>query len=184
MENSKTLSRSTVSGRLLIAAGAVVGSVVLPQLVHMVGAFSGLGSALGEAFLPMHFFVILAGLLAGPVAGVLAGGLAPVLSYVLSGMPSEAMLPFIMIELLGYGLIAGLLAEHKMNNFAKLVLVQVGGRALRSAAVLFAVYFLHAQTLPVASIWNSLRIGLPGILLQWCVLPLLLYRIDRMENRK
>jgi hypothetical protein len=51
-------------------------------------------------------------------------------------------------------------------------------------AVLFAVYALHTQALPVASIWNSLRIGLPGILLQWCILPLLLYRIDRMENRK
>lgn len=182
MEHSEILSRSTLSGRLMIAAGAVVGSVVLPQLVHMVGAFSGLGSALGEALLPMHFFVILAGFLAGPVAGVLAGGLAPILSYALSGMPTEAMLPFIMLELLGYGLLAGLLANRKMNNLAKLILIQLGGRMLRSLAVIFAVYAIHASNLPVSSIWNSVRIGLPGILLQWCILPLLLYRIERMER--
>ena len=54
----------------LAAAGM---AVALPQLVHALGAFAGLGTGLGELLLPMHLPVMLAGMLWGPVAGLACG---------------------------------------------------------------------------------------------------------------
>lgn len=177
-----TKARHTVGGKLLLAAGAIAGAVMLPQLVHLIGAVSGVGSALGELLLPMHFFVILAGFLAGPAVGFAVGACAPLVSHLLSGMPSETVLPFMMIELIGYGLAAGLLGKTRLNGFLKLLSVQLGGRLLRAAAVLVAVYAFDLQAVGVASIWSTVRVGLLGILLQWCLLPLLLSWLDRSET--
>ena len=182
MNQILTKARHTVGGKLLLTAGAVTGAVLLPQLVHLIGAVSGVGSALGELLLPMHFFVILAGFLAGPAVGFSVGACAPLISHLLSGMPSETVLPFMMIELIGYGLVAGLLSETKINGFLKLFVAQLGGRLLRAAAVLVAVYAFNLQTIGVVSIWNTVRVGLLGILLQWCLLPLLLSWLNRSET--
>ncbi|MBQ8440925.1 MAG: ECF transporter S component [Clostridia bacterium] len=174
--------RNTVKGKILLTLAAVVGSVALPQIVHLIGAFSGAGTALGELLLPMHFFVLLAGFLAGPAAGAATGAIAPLISTLLSGMPRAAVLPFMMIELLGYGLIAGLLSKARMNNLFKLLIAQLGGRVLRAGAVVFSVYVLQSSAMPMASIPNMITSGLVGILLQICILPLLLYRLKDLEK--
>ncbi len=174
--------KNTVRGKILLTVGAVAGAVALPQIVHMIGAFSGVGTALGELLLPMHFFVLLAGFLAGPAAGAVVGAFAPLISTLLSGMPREAVLPFMMIELLGYGLIAGLLSKTRMNNLCKLLIAQVGGRLMRAGAVVFAVYLLNSNTVSLMSILNMIQSGLLGILLQLCILPLLLYRLRGLEK--
>lgn len=177
-------ARRSLRGKLVLTICAIAGSVALPQLVHLIGAASGLGTALGEAFLPMHFFVFLVGLLAGPAAGTVTGACAPLISCLLSGMPRATGLPFMMIELLGYGLIAGLLSEVKLNLFVKLLLAQLGGRILRAAAVLTAVYGFGLQTVSVASVWTSVLTGLFGILLQWCIIPLVLFRLKAGEDQR
>lgn len=177
-------ARKTVKGKLLLTVIAILGSVALPQLVHVVGRLSGVGTALGELLLPMHFFVLLAGLLAGPSVGVVTGAFAPLLSYLLSGMPREAVLPFMLIELVGYGLLAGLMSEVKMHSFVKLLVAQVGGRVLRAAAVLIAIYGFHVETVSVSSIPNMIVSGVIGILLQWCILPLILFRLNASGDRE
>ena len=90
------------------------------------------------------------------------------------------MLPFMMIELLCYGLFAGLMRTARIPSLGKVVLAQIGGRAVRAAAILIAFYGLGSTAIPVAIIWRSIATGLPGLLLQWALLPLLLYWI---ENR-
>ena len=174
--------RQTVRGKLLLTACAVAGAVALPQLVHLIGAFSGVGTMLGELLLPMHFFVLLAGFLAGPAVGAATGALAPLVSILLSGMPRATVLPFMMSELLGYGLMAGLLCNLRINRFSKLLIAQIVGRALRAGAVLLAVFAFGSNAVPISSIPNMIRTGLVGILLQWCILPLLLARLNAMEN--
>ena len=69
------LAKSRLSVKFQVIAGlaAIVGAVALPQLFHVIGAVSGLGTSLGETFLPMHIPVILAGFIAGPFAGAAAG---------------------------------------------------------------------------------------------------------------
>ena len=179
--NGKTLVLNTWKTKTLASLLAVIAAVAIPQLVHMVGAVSGLGTSLGETLLPMHFAILVLGLLAGPVAGV-AGAISPLLSFALSGMPSVVMLPFMMIELAGYGIAAGLVANAKMPVFVKLVIAQLAGRALRSIAVLIAFYGFGAG-LPVASIWSSIVVGLPGILLQWAIIPLLMFWIYKKAQK-
>ena len=120
--------RLSVKVQTIATLAAIVGAVAVPQVFHLLGAASGLGTSLGEAFLPMHLPIILVGLLAGPYAGAIAGLLGPLASFALSGMPGIVMLPFMMIELCGYGLSAGLLRNTKLPTFGKVVIAQIAGR--------------------------------------------------------
>src|SRR4030043_1277300 len=52
----------------------------------------------GPTFLPMHIFVLIAGLLCGWRAGLLVGLFTPLVSYFISGMPAIRLLPQVIIE--------------------------------------------------------------------------------------
>lgn len=179
----RTKPKVSVKVQTLATVGALAAAVALPQVFHAVGAVSGLGTALGETFLPMHLPILLVGLTAGPAAGAISGVLAPLVSFALSGMPTAAMLPFMMIELLCYGLFAGFMRTARIPSLGKVVLAQVGGRAVRAAAILIAFYGLGSTAIPVAIIWRSIATGLPGLLLQWALLPLLLYWIENRSHK-
>lgn len=185
MMNTKTIAMEkkglSVKAQSLAIIGAVAAGVAIPQLVHTIGSVSGLGTSLGEALLPMHLPIMLVGLLAGPYAGVAAGILTPVLSHLLTGMPMLMMLPFIGAELVAYGLIAGLLKSVKLSAFAKLLVIQIGGRAVRAVATLLGVY-AFGSGVAVASIWTSIVVGLLGIVLQWILLPLIMFRIEHARD--
>lgn len=180
MTTTAVKSKLSVRTQVLATIGAIAGAVILPQLFHLMGAVSGLGTALGETFLPMHLPVILAGLLAGPYVGAIAGVLSPLVSFALSGMPTAMMLPFMMIELCVYGLASGLLRSAKMPTILKVVIAQLAGRAVRAIAILLAVYAFGSSAVPIAVIWNSIAVGIFGLLLQWTLIPLAVYRV---ENR-
>lgn len=177
------LQKETLKTKSAAILTAVVLAVALPQLFHIAGAVSGTGTALGQAFLPMHLPILLIGLLAGPFVGATAGALSPLLSFALTGMPVAAMVPFMMIELAGYGLFAGLLMQTKMPVIAKLLLAQLAGRALRAAAVLIAVYGMGSESIAVSSIWTSIAAGLPELALQWCLIPLAVFWLQNREKR-
>ena len=93
--------KMSVKSQTFGALAALVSAVTLPQMIHALGAAAGLGTSLGEMLLPMHLPIILAGLLAGPFAVGTAGFLSPLISFALTGMPTIAMLPFMVIELAG-----------------------------------------------------------------------------------
>ena len=176
--------RLSVKVQTLAALAAIIGAVAVPQVFHVLGAASGLGTSLGEAFLPMHLPIILVGLLAGPYAGAIAGLLGPLASFALSGMPGAVMLPFMMIELCGYGLSAGLLRNANIPTFGKVIISQISGRAARAIAILAAVYLLGNESVNVTSIWTSITAGLFGIALQWALLPLIVYRVEDMKKHE
>lgn len=184
MSISRTRELPSVKVQALATLAAIVGAVAIPQIFHVVGAISGLGTGLGEAFLPMHLPIILVGLLAGPYAGAIAGAFGPLVSFALSGMPGLAMLPFMVIELAAYGLIAGLLRTANMPTIAKVLLVQVGGRVVRAAAILFAVGVLGNATVAVATIWMSVLAGLPGLILQWGLIPLIMFWVEHRAAKE
>lgn len=172
----------SVKIQTLAAIAAIVGAAAVPQIFHALGAVSGLGTSLGETFLPMHLPIILAGLLAGPYAGAIAGLLGPLASFAISGMPGIVMLPFMMIELCAYGLFAGLLRNVKLPTIAKVVTVQIAGRAVRAAAILIAVYALGNESIRVSAIWTSIGTGIFGLALQWSLLPLIVYRVENLKK--
>lgn len=182
MTNSMALNRRTVKTQTLITLTAVVAALALPQIFHIIGVASGVGPALGEAFLPMFLPVLLAGLLGGPVVGLVAGMVSPLLSFALSGMPAAVMLPNFIAELAGYGLVAGLLFNVKMPVICKLLIAQIGGHALKAAVILLSVYALGNHAIPVTLIWSSIATGLPGIILQWSLIPLIVFWVNNRKN--
>lgn len=174
----------SVKVQSLSVVTAIVGAVALPQLFHAMGAVSGLGTSLGETFLPMHLPIILAGLLAGPYVGAIAGLLSPLVSFAVSGMPSFSMLPFMMIELLIYGLASGLLRNVKLPTVLKVLAVQIAGRAVRAAAILISVYAFDNNAIGAAVIWKSIPVGIFGIVLQLVLIPLIVYRVENMKRHE
>lgn len=174
----KALPRFSAKAQLFAVLGAVVSAVALPQLFHAVGAVSGLGTALGATFLPMHLPIIFVGFLAGPWAGLVAGALAPAVSFALSGMPGLAMLPLMIGELAAYGFFAGLLRNGNMPSFLKLLTVQISGRLVRACVTLVVVFAASESGVTLSSVYTSIVTGLPGILLQWATLPLLFFFVQ------
>lgn len=177
-EQAASQSKPSIKTQTFAAAAAIVGAVAVPQVFHLLGAASGLGTSLGEIFLPMHLPILLVGLLAGPYAGAAAGLLGPLASFLMTGMPGSAMLPFMMLELFGYGFFAGLLRNAKMPLIVKVIIAQLGGRVVRAAAVVIAVYALENTAVGVASIWKTVVTGLFGLALQWILIPLIVYRVE------
>lgn len=181
-----TLSKPRLSIKVqtLATMSAIIAAVAVPQLFHAMGAVSGLGTSLGETFLPMHLPIILVGLLAGPYAGAISGLLGPLCSFALSGMPGAAMLPFMMLELCIYGLAAGLLRNIKLPTIVKVLIAQIAGRAVRAGAILTAVYAFHYGALNAAIIWNSIPVGIFGIVLQLSLIPLIVYRVENIKKHE
>lgn len=168
--------RYSVKAKTVITVITVALAVVLPQILHLAA-----GKALGEIWLPMHLPVMLAGFIAGPVVGAVAGTLSPVVSFLISGMPSAVLLPFMAIELFGYGFSAGLISKTKIPTVLQVLSVQVIGRLIRAAAILIAVFGFNYSLDPMM-ILTSIKTGICGIVLQLVVIPLALYAIKRNEK--
>ena len=181
MTNAVAKQKLSVKAQTIGAIIAIISAVAVPQILHVIGAASGLGTALGEIFLPMHLPIILAGLLAGPYAAGIAGLLGPLVSHLLTGMPGSVMLPFMMIELAVYGISAGMLRNVKIPNIAKVLIAQILGRAVRDGAILIAFYAFGSAIKP-AVILSSISAGLIGIVLQLIVIPLAVYRLRSADN--
>ena len=177
-----TKQNTSIGAKAFATVTAIVMAVALPQVFHLLGAFCGLGTALGETFLPMHLPILLVGLLAGPYVGGIAGAVSPLLSFALTGMPGKAMLPFIVIELCVYGVASGLMRDCKLPTIGKVLGAQIAGRAVRAIAIVLAVYVIKNSALSVDVIWNSIKIGLFGLILQWVFLPLVIYRIEHSAH--
>ena len=175
------LPKLSLSTKAAATVLAIVAAVALPQLFHVIGAVSGQGTMLGVAFLPMHLPIIFVGLIAGPAVGAIAGAAAPLASFLLSGMPMLAML---MVELCAYGLVAGLLREVKLPSLAKVVIAQLAGRVVLTAATAIAV-FAFGSSKAVAATWTSdLAAGLPGLALQWALIPLAAYWTESLIAKR
>ncbi len=175
MEKTKTLVCNTWKTKTAASVLALISAVALPQLFHLLGMVSDLGSKLGETFLPMHIAIFFAAFFAGPWAAGFAGAASPVMSFALTTligepMPALAMLPFMTVELASYGIAAGLLQKTKLPCILSLLLAQIAGRGVRAVAILLGAY-CFGSPVAVSVIWTSVLAGLPGLILQWVLIP-------------
>lgn len=171
--------KAKVSASLLALAAAVA----LPQAAHLIGYTTGTGNAIGSILLPMHFAILALGLFAGPVAGLIAGALSPLVSFLLTGMPSAAVLPFMVAELAGYGFAAGLLASKDIHPAFKVAFALVAGRLLRTFVTAIAVLAFGANA-GIADVWAAVVPGIPGILLQLILIPLIVRAVERAARQR
>lgn len=146
----------------------------------------------GPTYLPMHIFVLVAGLVYGWRAGLVVGLLTPITSHAVSGMPVLTLLPQITSELLAYGLIAGLLREKfNLRVIWSLLGAIVGGRLVLLLAMWVIVLItgqsnspLGLESSPFLALWSIVKQGWPGIVIQLGSIPILIFLIDKFLIRK
>ncbi len=181
----RPLALPSVGVRTMATVAAIAGAVLVPEVFHALGAALGLGTALGRVFLPMYLPVALVGFLAGPIPGVVTGLLGPCMSFLISGMPTASGLPLMMVELACYGLSAGLLRRAKMSLLAKVLLVQATWLVASIVAICALGAIAGNGIDVVASVSTSvlaLAYGIPGIALQWVLLPLVTSKVGQASS--
>jgi len=151
----------------------------------------------GPIFLPMHVFVLMAGLLFGWRAGLIVGLFTPLVSYGISGMPLLAILPQIVVELAFYGLAAGMLRERfNLRVIWSLIGAMIAGRLalLLTLTVLCfggAIYNplslytgMGAEANPLSVLWSTISLGWPGIVIQLVSISVVVKLLERFLERK
>ena len=174
----------SVSTRKLCAAGLLLAmGILLPQVFHLIG-----GAATGGTFLPMHIPLLMSGLLLGPAYGAALGIVCPAVSFLLTSMPPAAKLPFMVVELAFYGLVAGLFAARgtsRTGTYVGLIAAQAAGRLANAAALLIAARLFQLEVPAVATVGAALVTGIPGIVIQLIFIPpivILLRKVIRFDR--
>lgn len=181
-----TLSAAVVrtpSARALAAGVAVAAAVALPQAAHVLGAALGLGPAVGQVLLPMFLPVMAVGLLAGPASGLVAGALAPLVSFALTGMPAGPLSLLAMVpEVATFGLACGLLATKRLPWIAKVLVSEAAGIVVYAVVLALLAALTGSAGVDVfGTVLSVARTGLPGLVIQWVSLPLMMRVVTRAE---
>lgn len=168
-------TRNMTFGALCLAL-----SLLLPQVFHLVGMQQA-----GQIFLPMHIPVFIAGLLLGPWYGIFLGVSAPLLSCVLTGMPSAERVLFMMMELTTYGFFSGLffqtmhVREKRFGALTSLLAAMALGRVVYGLGLTIASSLMGMPLGSFAVVWASVISGIPGIVMQLALLPVLVRVVEK-----
>ena len=163
--------------KLVYTAVCAALCVVLPMAFHTI-------QNAGSIFLPMHIPVLLCGLMCGWPYGLICGILGPLLSSLLTSMPPAAMLPSMMVECAAYGCVTGLMMKfvHTKKPVADLYISMVTAMAVgRVLAGLAKSLIFSPGTAPFAWVTTSLVTGIPGIIIQLVLIPLVVIALTRAK---
>jgi len=169
----------------LLTATFILLAVMTPWVFHQF-------HLAGPTFLPMHIFVLIAGLLFGWRAGLVVGLLTPLVSHFTSGVPVLNVLPQIVIELSAYGFIAGILRQkHNLRTIWSLLGANVGGRIALLLALL-VIYLIAGESYsplgleanPFAALWSVVKQGWPGILTQLISIPIIVWLVEKLAAER
>lgn len=165
------MKRDSKTVKIALGAMLTALSIVLPQIFHLTGI-----PQVGAVFLPMHIPVLLSGFMLGPVYAPIIGAVAPVISHLLTNMPVAARLPFMIVELLFYGLASGLfyhvfrLKEKRFGAVVTLALSMLVGRLAYALSLVIAAEFFGIEGGYMAAVSATVT-GIYGIVLQFITIP-------------
>ena len=163
--------------KMVFSAVCVALCVVLPIAFHAI-------PDAGTVFLPMHIPVLLCGLACGWPFGFVTGLLGPLLSSLVTGMPPAAKLPGMMVECATYGLVTGLmmLLVKTKSYTADLYISMITAMLLgRTVAGLAKAWIFTPGTPAFAWVTTSLVAGIPGIVLQLVLMPLVVFALTKAK---
>lgn len=177
MSKIKPKTRELVSAALFLALG-----MVLPFMTGQI-------KEIGDSLLPMHLAVMLCGFVSGFKYGLVVGLILPILRSMTFGMPP--LYPnsvWMALELGTYGFVTGFF-YNKLNKFGiKGVFI-----SLASAMILGRIVWGIAKTILLALndkpflfemfIAQGFIDAIPGIVLQFILIPIILYLIERGWTR-
>ena len=161
--------------KMVFTAACAALCLVLPMAFHAI-------PNAGQVILPMHIPVLLCGLVCGWPYGVVCGLIGPLLSSVITGMPPAAMLPSMMVECAVYGFTAGLLMKYVRTgkNVRDLYISLVSAMAAGRIVAGFAKAWIFTPGIsPFAWVTTSLVAGVPGIVIQLVLMPLVVTALTR-----
>lgn len=173
MEKVETMKKSNRLAEILSSRKAkyIVGTVLLsgigialPRIFHVLA-----GSTAGATFLPMHIAVLIAALVFGIKSATVVSGSSIISSYLLTGMPSLARLPYMLIELVIYGILLSVF-NKRFNSYISLIATIILGRVLYAGILFAAINVLGLPTYGI-SVIQSIQTGLPGIAIQLLCVP-------------
>lgn len=169
--------RSLHIRRLIASAICLALALILPFL-------TGQLQSIGNMLCPMHIPVLLCGFLCGWPWGLAVGFLAPLLRSALFGMPLFFPIGISMaFELAAYGAIAGILhrtlSPSPASLYGCLLTAMVGGRLLWGC-VRFLLAGLDRAEFPFSAfLAGAFTNAIPGILLQFLLVPPLVMALNR-----
>lgn len=166
----------TTVKRLVTTAICAAMCVVLPIAFHAI-------PNAGSVILPMHIPVLLCGLVCGWPYGLVCGLLGPFLSS-FTGMPPMAVLPGMMVECSVYGMVTGLGMKYIRTGkpMADLYISMLSAMVLGRVVAGLAKALIFAPGTPAfAWVTTSLVMGIPGIVIQLIVMPLLIAALTRAK---
>lgn len=168
----------------IFASAFILLNVAVPWVFHQF-------HLAGPTFLPMHIFVLVAGLLFGWRLGLMVGLLTPLTSYAISGMPGLQVLPQIAVELSTYGLIAGILRERfNLRVIWALLGAMIAGRLALLLGVL-VIYLIAGKVYsplgleanPFFAFWSAIKQGGPGIVIQLALIPGVIWLVGKLATK-
>lgn len=180
MKKTNHLVEILSNGKVKYVVGTVLLSgfgIALPRIFHILA-----GASAGATFLPMHICVLIAALTFGVISSTIVAGSSVLFSYLLTGMPSLARLPYMLIELVIYGILLSIF-NKKFNSYVSLVITIILGRILYAGVLFSAVNSLGLSSYGI-SVMESVRMGIPGIIFQLLFVPALAKIMNKGMNFK
>lgn len=175
LENKSRLLEVLQSTKAKYIIGTILLSgigVTLPRIFHVLA-----GTSAGATFLPMHIAVLIAALTFGITSSTIVAGSSIVFSYLLTGMPTLARLPYMLIELVIYAILLSV-CNKKFNAYVSLIATIILGRVLYAGVLAIAINVLGLPTYGI-SVIESIKVGLPGIIIQLAFVPFIAKMIKK-----
>lgn len=180
IENTKKIAETLSNKKIKYIVGTTLLSVIgiaLPRVFHIIA-----GSTAGATFLPMHIAVLIAALTFGVTSSTIVAGSSIVCSYLLTGMPTLARLPYMLIELVIYAILLGIF-NKKFNSYISLIATIVLGRVLYAGVLFAAINVIGLPTYGI-SVIESIKVGIPGIIIQLACVPVIAKIMNERLNLK
>lgn len=168
-KSNSRLKEALSSKRAKCIVGTILLSgigIALPRIFHVLA-----GNTAGQVFLPMHIAVLIAALTFGTISAGIVAGSSVVFSYLLTGMPSLARMPYMLIELVIYAVLVGIF-NKKFNSYISLSIAMVLGRVLYAGVLFVAIELCGLPTYGI-SVIQSIKTGLPGLIIQLAAIPII-----------
>lgn len=175
LESKNRLSEILVNKRVKYVIGTLLLSgvgIALPRIFHVLA-----GNTAGAVFLPMHIAVLIAALTFGITSGCVVAGSSVVFSYLLTGMPTLTRMPYMLVELLIYAVLVGLF-NKKFSAYVSLMAAMVLGRILYAGVLVIAIHGIGLPSYGI-SVMESIKMGLPGLMIQLLCVPFIAKAIQK-----
>lgn len=170
------MTHPTPLKKMILSAIFLAMGFILPLLTGQI-------PEIGGALLPLHIPALLCGFVCGPAWGAVVGGALPLLRCLTLGMPPLMTAIAMTFELLGYGLMSGLLYRALPKRpafvYVNLVASMLVGRILWGIAK-YALMGLGQTEFSLSIFWVSGFVkAVPGIILQIVVIPIIILALQR-----